>query len=94
MDPLDLSLGKAASHDLAQDVSLASEAEELIAAWNGGKGKYDDGETPPASHAEDDHSLHGQRTGTIDAGYIVQVRSGPACFKGALSADLAHVSGL
>lgn len=72
IDPLQ-SLGKAASHDLPMDISLSSEAEEMIAAWNGGKSQYDDGEIPAASHAEDDYSLQGHRTRETTAGGRRQV---------------------
>ncbi len=72
IDPLQ-SLGKAASHDLPGDISLSSEAEEMIAAWNGGKSRYDDGEKPAASHAEDELSLQGQHTGEMAAGGRRQV---------------------
>ncbi|CAL5219504.1 g1346 [Coccomyxa viridis] len=67
IDPLQR-LGKAASHDLPGDISLSSEAEEMIAAWNGGKSRYDDGEKPAASHAQDELSLQGQHTGEMAAG--------------------------
>ena len=35
-----------AAQDLAQDISLGSEAEEMIAAWKGSKVIYDDGSNP------------------------------------------------
>ena len=90
MDPLDMSLGKAALNDLTQDISLPSEAEGMIAAWNGGKRNYDNGETPRSLYTEDDHALHGH-TGGTDAEYRAQVRKQPCMLQRHFLADLAHI---
>ena len=52
---------KGAAQDLAQDISLGSEADEMIAAWKGSKVTYEDGSNPSepaqdleqAQHADD-----------------------------------------
>ena len=52
---------KDAAPDLAQDISLGSEADEMIAAWKGSKVTYKDGSNPSgpaqdieqAQHADD-----------------------------------------
>ena len=67
-------MGKGATPNLPPDISLSLEAEEMIAAWNGGNRKYDDGDTPAKSPADGDHIQQGQRTGEMDAGDRIQVR--------------------
>ena len=57
---------KDAAQDLAQDISLGSEADAMIAAWKGSKVIYEDGSNPSgpaqdleqAQHADDsnDHT--------------------------------------
>ena len=72
--PLEVAFSKAGAPDLPRDASLSSEAEEMIAAWNGGKVKYHDGEAPAAPQPEDDNTPGVQSTEEMDIGDRCQVR--------------------
>ena len=63
-EPLEATSSKADRSDLPRDVSLSSEAEELIAAWNGGKVKYDDGDATAAPQAAHEYHQQNQHTGS------------------------------
>ena len=61
-EPLKATLSKADRSDLPRDVSLSSEAEELIAAWNGGKVKHNDGDATAAPQATHEYHQQDQNT--------------------------------
>lgn len=66
---------KEAVDSLPREISLSSEADDMIAAWKGGRDSFDDGnDASAAPHADEQHSLQAVLADGEDAAPEVRVQ--------------------